>query len=90
MLEPLAAAGPTPGPRPTGTFRASHAAGTRLRIGRDEDNDMVVDDLLVSRHHAELIGTASAARSSSTSTATNGTFVNGKQSVRVCCSSSST
>src|SRR4051794_38832392 len=25
-----------------------------VRIGRDDDNDVTVDDLLVSRHHAEL------------------------------------
>lgn len=29
------------------------AAGT-VRIGREPDNDLVVDDLMVSRHHAEL------------------------------------
>jgi ABC-type multidrug transport system ATPase subunit/pSer/pThr/pTyr-binding forkhead associated (FHA) protein len=37
--------------RLTGTF---HTNLPRLRIGRDQDNDVVVDDMLVSRHHAEL------------------------------------
>ena len=27
---------------------------TRIRVGRDEDNDIVLDDSRVSRHHAEL------------------------------------
>jgi ABC transport system ATP-binding/permease protein len=34
----------------TGTYRTS----SRVRIGRALDNDIVVDDLLASRHHAEL------------------------------------
>jgi ABC-type multidrug transport system ATPase subunit/pSer/pThr/pTyr-binding forkhead associated (FHA) protein len=37
-----------------GTLTALHQASPSLRIGRDPANDIVVDDLLVSRHHAEL------------------------------------
>jgi ABC-type multidrug transport system ATPase subunit/pSer/pThr/pTyr-binding forkhead associated (FHA) protein len=39
----------------TGLPRAGAGASPRVRIGRAEDNDVVVADLLVSRHHAELV-----------------------------------
>ncbi|NBM18122.1 FHA domain-containing protein [Streptomyces sp. GC420] len=45
-------------PAATGTFRqptSVHALAARtVRIGRSADNDLVVDDLVVSRRHAEL------------------------------------
>jgi ABC-type multidrug transport system ATPase subunit/pSer/pThr/pTyr-binding forkhead associated (FHA) protein len=37
-----------------GTFTGTYRASSRVRIGRALDNDIVVDDLLASRHHAEL------------------------------------
>jgi ABC-type multidrug transport system ATPase subunit/ABC-type multidrug transport system permease subunit len=49
-----------------------------LRIGRAPDNDIVVSDLSVSRHHAELRRTASAYLIADLDSH-NGTFVNGQQ-----------
>lgn len=62
--------------QPSGVFSAAHTPGERTRIGREADNDIVVDDILVSRHHAELRrgddGVELVDLDSS-----NGTFVNG-------------
>src|SRR2546423_7268848 len=41
--------------RPTGVYRTDRP---RIRIGRGPDNDVVVDDMLVSRYHAELLASA--------------------------------
>ena len=49
-----------------------------LRIGRSPDNDIVVLDSDVSRHHAELRGTAGAYRIVDLGSR-NGTFVNGQR-----------
>ena len=49
-----------------------------LRIGRAPDNDIVISDLSVSRHHAELRRTASAYQIVDLNSH-NGTFVNGQQ-----------
>ena len=49
-----------------------------LRIGRAPDNDIVISDLSVSRHHAELRRTASAYQIVDLDSH-NGTFVNGQQ-----------
>jgi len=60
----------------TGTYRTS---GSRIRIGRALDNDIVVDDLLASRHHAELrIGTDGGLEIVDLDSH-NGTFVDGRQ-----------
>ena len=59
----------------TGLHDAGAAAG-RLRIGRAPDNDVVLDDLLVSRHHAELRRTGQRWQIVDLGTG-NGTFVNG-------------
>ena len=51
-----------------------------IRIGRAVDNDVVLIDNLVSRHHLELRQVSSASNGGSwnvTSTGTNGTFLNG-------------
>ena len=55
------------------------AAG-RIRIGRRPDNDVVLDDLLVSRRHAELWHTGGAWRVVDLSSP-NGTYVNGRRVV---------
>src|SRR3954468_965064 len=46
-------------------------------IGREVDNDIVIPDLLASRHHARLIPTAQGLQIQDISS--NGTFVNGQQ-----------
>ncbi|HZS19920.1 MAG TPA: Hsp70 family protein, partial [Pseudonocardiaceae bacterium] len=60
-----------------GQLSAVHnlAAG-RLRIGRLPDNNVVLDDLLVSRRHAEMVRTPSGWQLSDLGSG-NGTFVNG-------------
>jgi pSer/pThr/pTyr-binding forkhead associated (FHA) protein len=50
-----------------------------LRIGRAPDNDLVLDDLLVSRHHAELRGKPDGGYEISDLGSQNGTFVNGRR-----------
>lgn len=59
---------PSPAPPPSGT----------LRIGRSRDNDIVVRDPGVSRHHAELRGSAGAYRIVDLASS-NGTFVNNQR-----------
>ena len=51
----------------------------RVRIGRDGDNDIPVDDLLVSRHHAELERTPDGRFVLIDLNSANGTFVNGQR-----------
>lgn len=63
---------PAPAPPPSKT----------LRIGRSPDNDIVVLDPDVSRHHAELRGTAGTYRLVDLASA-NGTFVNGQRGTDV-------
>lgn len=56
---------------------------TGLRIGRSPDNDVVIADPLVSRHHA-LIGRDSSGRLViSDLESSNGTFVNGRRITRI-------
>jgi ABC-type multidrug transport system ATPase subunit len=50
-----------------------------LRVGRTIDNDVVVDDLSVSRHHAELLPDAPDAWQLVDLRSSNGTFVNGRR-----------
>lgn len=64
-------------PRPTGMFMTSHASSSALRIGRETDNDVVLDDLLVSRHHAELRPRPDGTAELTDRRSLNGTFVNG-------------
>ena len=59
---------------PSATYRAAH----RTRIGRAPDNDIVLDDLQVSRHHAELLSTPAGVKLVDLGTR-NGTFVNGRR-----------
>jgi ABC transport system ATP-binding/permease protein len=50
-----------------------------LRIGRAPDNNLVLDDLLVSRHHAELRQRPSGGFEIADLGSQNGTFVNGRR-----------
>ena len=50
-----------------------------LRIGRAPDNDLVLDDLLVSRYHAELRQLPDGGYEIADLGSQNGTFVNGRQ-----------
>lgn len=52
---------------------------TALRIGRAPDNDVVVDDFLVSRHHAELRRRADGGFTLVDLESHNGSFVNGQR-----------
>ena len=61
--------------RYTGTYRTDT---TRLRIGRAPDNDVVVDDMLVSRYHAELVRGPGGAWEVIDLGSHNGTFVDGR------------
>jgi pSer/pThr/pTyr-binding forkhead associated (FHA) protein len=53
--------------------------GRHVTIGRDPDNDVVIDDEQVSRVHAELEAIGRAWVVSDQGLSTNGTFVNGKR-----------
>ena len=55
---------------------SSRPATGVIRIGRDPDSDMVVDDLMASRRHAELRPTATGFEIADLGSQ-NGTFVNG-------------
>ncbi|MCF7553398.1 FHA domain-containing protein [Pseudonocardia sp. WMMC193] len=62
--------------RQGGQTSVRHVGTGRLTIGRLPDNDVVLDDLLVSRRHAELHRTGASWRIVDLNSG-NGTFVNG-------------
>ncbi|MFG2750569.1 ABC transporter ATP-binding protein/permease [Streptomyces xanthophaeus] len=81
---PVAAAAPSGVFRPglTGTFRQPTsirplAARTAVRIGRAPGNDLVIDDLVVSRRHAELRALADGTYEIVDLGSHNGTYLNG-------------
>ena len=51
----------------------------RIRIGRDSSNDWVVDNLNVSRHHAEVVQNNEGVYELIDLKSTNGTFLNGNR-----------
>ncbi|WP_432176440.1 FHA domain-containing protein [Streptomyces sp. Tue6028] len=69
-------------PGATGTFRRPSAVRplpTRtVRIGRDASNDLVIEDLIVSREHAELRAHADGTYEIVDLDSHNGTFLNGR------------
>jgi ABC transport system ATP-binding/permease protein len=66
-------------PRPTGVFASMHAAGERTVLGRDASCDVVIEDLLVSRRHAELRRLPDGRYELEDLGSRNGTFVNGRR-----------
>ena len=65
-------------PVPPGTFAGTHQTSNRIRIGREQDNDIVVDNLVVSRYHAELRTTRDGSFELFDLGSQNGTFVDGR------------
>ena len=59
--------------------RAYDADATRIRIGRAPDNDLVIDDLLVSRYHAELRRRPDGRSQIADLGSHNGTYLDGRQ-----------
>ncbi|MFD9571387.1 FHA domain-containing protein [Streptomyces sp. NPDC059982] len=75
-------AAPVAHPERTGTFRRPTSvrpvpARTTLRIGRDPAGDLVVEDLTVSRRHAELRSLPDGSYEIADLSSHNGTFLNG-------------
>jgi ABC-type multidrug transport system fused ATPase/permease subunit len=63
----------------SGVFSGIHETiGQRARIGRDPENDIVVDDVLVSGFHAELRARPDGLHELVDLGSRNGTFVNGR------------
>jgi ABC-type multidrug transport system ATPase subunit len=87
-LESVTAMGPTAAPRSSeGNLatsmlkilrpgRPAEAPPGSTKIGRNTDNDIVINDVLASRHHATLVTTA-AGTEIRDNRSINGTFVNG-------------
>ncbi|MFE3431305.1 FHA domain-containing protein [Streptomyces sp. NPDC059171] len=73
-------------PAATGTFRQPTTVrplpARTVRIGRDAGNDLVIDDLVVSRHHAELRALADGRHEIVDLGSHNGTFLNGQPVAR--------
>lgn len=82
VFVPLNGAGPGLGAEITVPLSADHHGSRRLSatvtIGRAPTNDIVLDDLQVSRHHAELRVDASGRVTILDGNSHNGTFVNGR------------
>ncbi|WP_345425302.1 ATP-binding cassette domain-containing protein, partial [Actinomycetospora chlora] len=66
-------------PAAGGTAPPDRRAAGRIRIGRAEDNDVVVADLLVSRHHAELVADGVGGWEIVDLGSPNGTYVDGRR-----------
>ncbi|MFI6010272.1 FHA domain-containing protein [Streptomyces sp. NPDC051243] len=68
-------------PSLTGTFRRPTTVrplpARSVRIGRAADNDLVIDDLIVSRHHAELRALPDGTYEITDLGSHNGTYLNG-------------
>ncbi|MEU0970975.1 FHA domain-containing protein [Streptomyces sp. NPDC005917] len=73
-------------PSRTGTFRQPSSVrrlqARTIRIGRATDNDVVVDDLVVSRHHAELRAHPDGSYEIVDLDSHNGTYLNGHTVIR--------
>jgi ABC transport system ATP-binding/permease protein len=78
---PAAPAPAVPAPAVPAPAVPAPAAGPRgrIRIGRETDNDVVVSDLLVSRHHAELVADGAGGWELIDLGSPNGTYVDGQR-----------
>ncbi|MDP9075358.1 MAG: ATP-binding cassette domain-containing protein [Actinomycetota bacterium] len=92
---PAPAATPVPDPPPSlmpatgpptgigaalgGEFSSVYEPAAQVRIGRAPDNDVVINDLLVSRHHAELRAGGQSGFQIVDLQSHNGTYVNGER-----------
>ncbi|WP_031068520.1 ATP-binding cassette domain-containing protein [Streptomyces sp. NRRL WC-3742] len=69
-------------PQSSSTFRRPSSVlelpGRAVRIGRSPDNDLVLDDLVVSRHHAELRELPDGGHEIVDLNSHNGTYLNGR------------
>ena len=65
--------------RPTSMTQLGSLVTTTLKIGRSPDNDLVLADLEVSRHHAELRRRSDGIYEISDIGSNNGTYVNGRR-----------
>jgi ABC transport system ATP-binding/permease protein len=79
LEEALGAAAPAAAPSGVGRLSAVHSVFRRVTIGRAPENDVVVDDMLVSRRHAELHGDPVEGYELVDLGSHNGTFVNGER-----------
>jgi ABC transport system ATP-binding/permease protein len=59
--------------------RTTEVPAGALKIGRATDNDIVIPDVLASRHHATLMPTADGSAEIVDNRSINGTFVNGQR-----------
>ncbi|MET9470045.1 FHA domain-containing protein [Streptomyces sp. NPDC006544] len=89
LVEPAGARpAPVSHPAMTGTFRRAASvrptadSAAAVRIGRAPDNDLVIDDLVVSRHHAELRALDSGTYEIADLGSHNGTYLNGARLTR--------
>ncbi|MCC5952542.1 MAG: ATP-binding cassette domain-containing protein [Acidimicrobiia bacterium] len=64
---------------PVGGLTGTFISRQHTRIGREVDNDVVIEDLLVSRHHAELHRNPAGQLTLVDVGSRNGTFVNGRR-----------
>jgi len=78
----LPAGGSVPMNPTLGAFSVVYQPERRTRIGRAADNDIVVADLLASRHHAQLTSDGQGGWIIEDLGSFNGTFVNGQRITR--------
>ncbi len=90
-LESVTVLGPTAAPRSTeGNLatsmlkilrpgRPAEAPAGSIKIGRNTDNDIVIPDVLASRHHATLVPNVNGGAEIRDNRSINGTFVNGSR-----------
>lgn len=79
MASPEAPVVPEFPPTQRGGPASTHDVRTRVRLGRAPDNDVVLSDLLVSRHHTEVRRTSQGGFEVVDLGSRNGTYLNGRR-----------